>query len=188
MYRNCQTEAAAVRQQKMEEQFLELLGKCHYDDITVCRLCQYMQVPRKTFYRYFSGKDGVLYALIDHSLAQFFLMPRKGFDRAVREDLKSYFLFWYENRNLLDALQRSGLSGILVERANRFALKEGHIPKGVACMPPYMRDMAVTFSVCGLMSMVLQWHRTGFAVSPEEMTGLAVKLLSNFMIPAHGCS
>jgi len=36
----------------------------------------------------------------------------------------------------------------------------------------------MAFVLCGLMSMILQWHRTGFALSPEEMSRLATNLLT----------
>lgn len=185
MYRNCQTEATVQRQREMEQGFLKLLCKYSYDDITVSQLCQSLDVPRKAFYRYFSGKDGVLYALLDHTLADFFLMPQikgKAAGTALG-DLELYFLFWYENRRLLDALQRSRLSGILVERANRFAVEQEHMPRAFMGLHPHARDMAVAFSVCGLMSMILQWHRTGFSIPPEEMTRLAINLLSRPLIP-----
>ncbi len=185
MYRDCQTESASKRQREIERGFMELLCKNNYDDMTVSWLCQQLQIPRKAFYRYFSGKDGVLYALIDHTLADFFLMPqtREKAAGTAMGDLELYFIFWYENKKLLDALQRNGLAGILVERANRFAVEEGHLPKQYMRLHPQVRDMAVAFSVCGLMSMILQWHRTGFSIPPEEMTRLAINLLSRPLIP-----
>ena len=93
-------------------------------------------------------------------------------------DLDLYFVFWYENKRLLDALKRSSLSGILVERATNFAMQEGHFPQQFKRFRPEIQGLAMAFSVCGLMSMVLQWHRQGFSISPDEMTQLAVDLLT----------
>lgn len=185
MYKLCHSEQALKRQKALEQGLLALMLKHNYEDISVSDLCDHLQIPRKAFYRYFSGKDGALYALIDHSLAQFFEMPtdpHKARGTALG-DLDLYFLFWYENRTLLDALHRSGLSGILVERANRFALQEGHLPRQFKKMDPRIRELAMAFSVCGLMSMILQWHRGGFAVSPAEMTQLAQSILTAPLLP-----
>ncbi len=55
---------------------------------TIMELCSWLDIPRKAFYRYFSSKEGALYALIDHTLM-----------------------------DLLDALERNELSGLLVQRA-----------------------------------------------------------------------
>ena len=119
MYKICQTEQSIRRQRELEQGLLRLMLRRNYEDLTVKDLCDEMALPRKSFYRYFSSKEGVLYALIDHTLADFFLMPTVGNKSrgTAIGDLDLYFLFWYEKRELLDALHRSGLSGILAERA-----------------------------------------------------------------------
>ena len=185
MYKICRSEQSFQRQRELEKGLLQLMLKRNYEDISVSDLCDYMQIPRKSFYRYFSNKDGALYALIDHTLADFFEMPtaQNKTRGTALGDLDLYFVFWHENRTLLDALQYSSLSGILVERANRFALLEGHLPRQFKALHPNIQSIAMAFSVCGLMSMVLSWHSSGFAVSPDEMTKLAVNILTNPLLP-----
>ena len=185
MYKICQTEQSIRRQGELEQGLLRLMGKRNYEDLTVKDLCDEMALPRKSFYRYFSSKDGVLYALIDHTLADFFLMPTVGNKSrgTAIGDLDLYFLFWYEKRELLDALHRSGLSGILAERATNFALQEGHMPRQFKKMRPDIQTLAMAFSITGLMAMILQWHRSGFQVSPDEMTKLATEILTAPLLP-----
>lgn len=185
MYKNCQSEPSIRRQRQLEQGLLQFMLKRRYEDITVSDLCQFLQVPRKTFYRYFSSKDGALHALLDHTLLDFFEMPlagRKSRGNAMG-DLDLYFLFWYEHKTLLDALQRSSLSGILVERASAFALREGHMPKQFKQLRPDIQVLAMSFAICGLMSMILQWHRLDFPISPDEMTKLAVGMLTSPLMP-----
>ena len=180
MYKNCQTEQASKRQRELEAGLLQLMLRKNYEDITVSDLCEYMQIPRKSFYRYFASKDGALYALIDHTLADFFQMPvpdKKTRGNAVG-DLDLFFAFWYDNKLLLDALQRNSLSGILVERANRFALREGFFPQKFKAIPEQTREIGLSFAVCGLMAMTLSWHSQGFPISPDEMTRLAMGMLT----------
>ena len=180
MYKKCQTEQSARRQRELEQGLLLLMLRKNYEDISVSDLCEYMHLPRKSFYRYFSSKDGALYSLIDHTLADFFQMPvpdKKSRGNAVG-DLDLFFAYWYENKDFLDALDRSSLSGILVERANAFALKEGHLPKKLKEAPAQLQGLALSFAVCGLLSMTISWHRQGFPVSPDEMTRLAVNMLT----------
>ena len=93
-------------------------------------------------------------------------------------DLDLFFVFWYKNKDLLDALQRNTLSGILVERATSFALQEGHLPRKFQSVPVKMQGIALSFAVCGLLSMVLSWHRQGFDIPPEDMTRLAANMLT----------
>ena len=184
MYRSCKTENAARRQRELERGFLELLCKRRYDDITVSQLCQHLQIPRRVFYRYFSGKDGALYALIDHTLSDFFAMPLPADKRSgtALGDLDLYFHFWYIHRPLLDALQYSGLSGLLVERVNSFAIREGYMPRQFKTVPSQVQGVAMAFVLCGLMSMTLQWHHSGYALSPGEMTQLATSMLTKPLI------
>ena len=181
MYKLCQSEKSYQRQRELEQGLLQLMLKQDYAGISVSDLCEHMQIPRKSFYRYFSSKDGALYALIDHKLADFFQMPHSSRNRAggsALGDLDLFFVFWFENNDFLDALQRSGLSGILVERANAFALQEGHFPRQIKVMPNQKQGVALSFAVCGLMSMTLNWHRQGFLISPAEMTQLATNILT----------
>ena len=96
----------------------------------------------------------------------------------AKGDLDLFFLFWYEHKLLLDALQYSSLSGLLVERAANFSLEENHLPQQLKHFSLEFREIAGAFAVCGLMSMLLQWHRQGFLISPEQMTKLAVELLT----------
>ena len=185
MYKICQTESSAKRQRELEKGLLSLMLKRRYEDITVSDLCDYMQIPRKSFYRYFSSKDGALVALLDHTLADFFEMPlpKSRIRGTALGDLDLYFQFWYEQKLLLDALQRSSLSGFLVERANAFAVREGHLPKHFKSWNQEIQSLAMSFSVCGLMSMIIQWHRQGFLLSPDDMTKLAITILSNPLLP-----
>ena len=39
------------------------------------------------------------------------------------------------------------------------------------------------FGVCGLMSMVLQWHHSGYAESAQFMAEVAVRLLTRPLFP-----
>ena len=68
MYKLCKTEYSVRRQRQIEEALLETMETSRYEDISVSDLCARLGIPRKSFYRYFSSKDGALFALIDHRL------------------------------------------------------------------------------------------------------------------------
>ena len=71
MYKLCKTQQSAARQRQLELGLLQAMLEQHYEEVSVSDLCDRMQIPRKSFYRYFSGKDGALHALIDHTLLEF---------------------------------------------------------------------------------------------------------------------
>ena len=183
MYKLCKTEQSAARQRELELGLQQLMLTKRYEDITISDLCDRLQVPRKSFYRYFSGKDGALFALMDHTMLEFYDLNFHSKDsRNPAGDLENYFTFWYDHRNFLEALERSHLSGILVERATTLAQKERLIPDRILNWPMNLQNLALSFAVCGLMSMVIQWHYQGYRVSPTEMAQMATVLLTQPLI------
>lgn len=183
MYKICQTEQSFKRQRELEKGLLQLMLKRRYEDISVSDLCAHCQIPRKSFYRYFSSKDGALYALLDHTMMDFPFSDRHGLSGSAPGELDGYFLFWYQHKDLLDALDRSSLSGILVERATNFAIKERMMPRYMLSWNTNYQGIALSFAICGLMSMVIQWHHQNFAQSPEEITKIAVHMLTRPLLP-----
>ena len=69
MYIICHTEESSKRQRELEQGLLRMMAVMPYGKITLTELCRELQVPRKTFYRYYPGKDDCLLALIDHTLS-----------------------------------------------------------------------------------------------------------------------
>lgn len=186
MYKLCRTEQSAARQRELEKALLEAMNAARYEDITVSDFCQRAGIPRKSFYRYFSSKDGALHALIDHTLMEYegFGSLRPDGPRTVASDLKRFFAFWMQHKNLLDALQRSGLSGVLIERSISYALSETVTPsRFMKDASLNMRRYVVMFSVCGLMTMMIQWHHDGFDVDISEMATIAARLLNQPLFP-----
>ena len=182
MYKDCRTEQSAQRQRFLEKGLLEAMKQQRFDDISISDLCDRMGIPRKSFYRYFSGKEGALYALLDHTLMEFepYMM---GVDasggRTMQRDLKTFFCFWLERRDLLDVLILSNLSGMLIERSTAYALTDDVLPSRFLPNDSRKVQKQITmFVVCGLMSMVLAWHSEGFATAPREMAEIAVRILS----------
>lgn len=185
MYKICQTEQSSKRQRSIENGLLELMLKHRYEDISISDLCAYLQIPRKTFYRYFSSKDGALYALLDHAMMDFQMTegaPVQSVANAPSE-LNRFFAFWYEHDMLLTALQRSGLSGMLVERTTAFALNEKMMPRYMLSWEAHYQTIAMSFAICGLMSMVIQWHHQRFQHTPQEMTKIATTMLTRPLLP-----
>ena len=181
MYKLCKTEQSAARQRELEMGLLEVMGSRHYEQITVSDLCDWMQVPRKSFYRYFSGKDGALHALIDHTLMEYdrhsgWLLSGAN---ATRKELEGLFQFWLEQKKLLDALKRSGLSGLLIERAIRNALELAGLSRRDEQRPAVTEaEHKAVFVACGLMSMIVQWHHSGYALSVRQMASIAAGILT----------
>lgn len=187
LYKLCKTEQSAARQRQLEEGLMSVMLTKRYEEISVSELCDILAIPRKSFYRYFSSKDGALHALIDHTLMGFegFTTPyRRSTVRTLHGELEGFFQFWVQNKPLLDALERSGMSGILIERAISHALSETVMP--ARFLPRDSKEMQkqiTMFCVCGLMSMVLMWHHEGYPQNAAQMAGIAARLLERPLFP-----
>ena len=186
MYKFCKTERSVQRQRELEQGLLAMMEYKTFEEISVSDLCDRLDIPRKSFYRYFSSKDGALLALLDHTLMEFY---DTGSIDGLRggtptDDLKRLFVFWKNNKKLLDAVLRSNLAGMLIERAVALAKQEELMPGYVRDWEDMMKDVAMSFVVCGLMSMVLQWHAEGYRIPVEQMAQTAVTMLSRPLIPS----
>ena len=182
MYKQCRTEQSSNRQRILEQGLLDAMIQQHYDSISVSDLCSRMGIPRKSFYRYFSGKEGALHALIDHALLDYENYPYDDpawEGRTVRQEMERTFSYWKHCSRLLDALEKSSLSGVLIERAINHSILESSIP--VRFLPTdnrQMRERVTGFAVCGLMAMVVHWHHGGYVESAEQMAQIAMRLVT----------
>ena len=187
MYKQCRTEQSATRQRILEKGLLEAMSQRHYDEISVSDLCTQLDIPRKSFSRYFSSKDGALHALIDHALMDLEGFPSPGIARDGKDgqqDMEMLFSYWLHQSRLLDVLERSSLSGVLIERAINHALEESIIPQQYLSDEERMiQNHVTTFAVCGLMSMVVHWHHEGYAQSTQQMAQIAMRLVSRPLFP-----
>ena len=151
-----------------------------YEDISISDLCEQLQIPRKTFYRYFSSKDGALFSMLDHNIMEFY---ETGALEGIAGgtplgDLERFFEFWYKKKALLDVLQRSSLTGTLVERCTLLARQEKLAPSVTKGWDDLKQEIAISFVVCGLLSMVFRWHQEGFCATSQEMAEVATAMLS----------
>ncbi len=181
MYKQCRTERSAARQQMLEQGLLQMMQRRQFEEISVSDLCDELRVPRKAFYRYFSGKDGALLSLIDRTLMDFEVYAAfsdQNDPQAPQHYMEQVFVYWIQHRQLLDAMKKSGISGLLIQRALAFSQNLDTIPRFMQITDRRLREYGTMFMVCGLMTMIVQWHHDGFSKSPAEMADLSMQLLT----------
>ncbi len=187
MYKLCKTEQSAARQRQLEEGLLLSMQTRQYEEISVSELCNHIGIPRKSFYRYFTGKDGALHALLDHTLLRFEFLGTELTEHPInyQNELERFFQFWLQQKPLLDAMQKSGLSGVLIERAISHAVSEVTTCRHRSQDEKLARNRAVMFGTCGLMSMMMEWHHAGYDMTPRQMAKIAVRLLTEPLFSIH---
>ena len=168
MYKICHTEESSRRQRALEQGLLNILGTVPYAKITLTDLCRQLQIPRKTFYRYFPSKEDCLLALIDHTLSDCNEIALKGWYGSrdlSREAQLRFFRYWKDRAAFLDAVRDNDLRYLLLERTTVIVdrMKENSQNTNFA------RNQVEYFVAHGLMATVLRWHHYGFPCPPEEM-------------------
>lgn len=187
MYKLCKTEQSAKRQREIEMTLMRQMQTKRFDDVSVSEICDEMKMPRKAFYRYFDSRDGALTALIDHTLhrfSEYSLATSVTEHRSLTRELESYFIFWKDNRQLLDALEKSNLTGLLIQASISETVSDMvNLGKFLPEDSDWMRSQVFYFAVCGLTSLMLSWYRAGFKSSTEEMAKAACRMLSRPLFP-----
>ncbi len=176
MYKICHTEASSLRQRQLEQGLLESMATQPYEKITLTELCRRLDIPRKSFYRYFPTKEDCLLGLIDHTLSDCNDIALKGWTGRQELDQKAqlrFFSFWMGQKPFLDAIVGNGFRYLLLDRTTVIVdkMKESSPPESFA------RDQVEYFVAHGLMTTVLRWHHYGFQSSPEEMAEVFAQIL-----------
>lgn len=182
MYKCCVTEQAVLRQRELEEGLLDAMLSCGYEDISISELCDGLGIPRKSFYRYFNGKEGALYALIDHTLIDFSGEVFSDEAKAVMDTMEHFFLYWKGKRRFLDAIVKNDLLEVFVWRALSRSMESDVVAeKLLSIHSGVKKEHLVNFFVSGLLALIFNWHHDGFAESPREMASVALHLMTRPM-------
>lgn len=175
MAKTCTTEKTAIRQRWIENGLLELMQRCKFEDISVTDLCRYLNLSRRSFYRYFSDMEDVLDCLMNHTFQD---MGITDTGLTVAE-LEKYYEFWLCHKPLLNALAYSGMYSKITEYAMRYTNEESlkrYLPGNDLGMD-LSREMNL-FVISGLSSLMISWHGEGFQKSPSQMACIAYRMLS----------
>jgi len=186
MYKLCKTEQSAARQRELELALSEMMNLKRYEDITVSEFCSHVGIPRKAFYRYFSSKDGALYALLDHTMLEYeqYRSPHSSLDeKSLLTEMELFYRFWMRQKPILDALEFRRLSGVLLERAIS-GIDSGAILKQLSDRSSEFEQRQIArFAVSGLMIMMVNWHHDGYRESPRDMAELTVRMFTRPLFP-----
>ena len=171
MYKHCATEESARRQRQLEACLLSLMETDNYAHITISHICDRAGISRKSFYRYFSSKEGCLYALLDHAIfdgAAYYLPDQPDYHSA-RLIYERFFIYWKEKALLLDALEKNAMGLLLAERMLAYTIQEEQEFRYLFRTQRDESSERSIFYISGIIGLVLSWHKSGFSKSPAQM-------------------
>lgn len=176
MYKICKTEQSAARQRELEQVLLSQMQQHRFDEISISDLCSSVGIPRKAFYRYFSGKRGALYALIDHNLADFdanVLSFTNGLSVGTRQHLILFLEWWRNQKDLLDAIENSSLWDELNERITEYIIAE--LCRARETSPAKLSEdeiYTMNFSIGGVLHLFRRWYHSGFPFPASHLADI----------------
>ena len=180
IYRRCNTEESVRRQRQIENCLLDMMQTIPYQQITVGGICEKAGLSRKSFYRYFSSREGCLHGLIDH----FILDSHQVYhNEPITEDdpvkvLECYFSFWKQHSALLDVLYRNQLSSQLLERSMlRVTQEHLEFHNFLNAENPDDAFEQALFIISGIIGLIIHWHLSGYRKTPTQMAVVTNRLL-----------
>jgi AcrR family transcriptional regulator len=177
MYKTCKTTKSKLRQREIEQALISLMASTPFADVSVTALCAHLDMPRKSFYRYFDAKEDVLDAFMDHLLEECDAITLS--DATLRQRVEQLLFFAKRKKDLLDILSKNDLLRTLVIRAcTRSFSDEDALAKILPNEPQWVRPMIARFTTAGFATLVLDWYKDDFARPVGEMTDICCRMLA----------
>jgi AcrR family transcriptional regulator len=187
MYKLCKTEQSAQRQKEIERALFSIMEKKNFVDITITEICLSLNMPRKTFYRYFDSKDDALYALIEHTMFEYSGFHEKNnesVERTLKKEIYGFFDFWVQRKHFLDVFNRNFMLDKLIEVSVNLPIKDVvSISKFLPDDNEWAQKKIFKFAVGGLTTALIDWYKEGFKTNISDMVDLSCRILSQPLFP-----
>jgi len=168
--------------QMIETALFELLKEKEYTQISVSEIVEKAGVARRTFYRLYDNKEGVIEQYFRRLCGVYknSYTALHGYD--LQQIAKDYFSFWYEQRERLLILHQSGLSHMLYYGINSAstAVIRGRIGDEALRQLPELEYFA-TYSVGGFINLLLFWIEKGMEENAEQYSRRVGSAIERFV-------
>jgi len=153
---------------------LSLMEEKSYNQISVSELSEHAKYDRRTYYRYFSSKDDILFSHCSFLLSEMAskmsktpLTPGSGF--------LAFFEFWDNHKDFLKLLYKQNLIYLLGEKLDQLMYRQvglkvhDNLPEELEQVSEFSR-YAYYFTLGGLWQMLVLWIRDGMTLTPQQLT------------------
>ena len=167
------------------ESLFQLIEHKDYNNITISQIVDKAGLARRTFYRYFKTKNQVIEYTVKFLMQDFASTILKNHSQTQKTIISSYFEFWSNHFDILEALNKAHLSYFIEDNLltlmYEVAIEVGHAPKEIDAekrieiYEKYKFDF--TFKLSGLWKVTILWISESPRKSPEEISKIVNKLL-----------
>ncbi len=162
------------RQREQSKQMIEaalfaLMEKKEFSQITVSEVALQADVARRTFYRLYETKEDVLHEYLVRLCESYksTYKPLQGYD--IAQVARDYFGFWYQHRETLLRMYKSGLDEMLyyeISKASLSVVRNRVSDESMKDFPDI--TYFAMYSVGGFINLLRHWIAGGMKEKPEE--------------------
>ncbi|MBP3544435.1 MAG: TetR/AcrR family transcriptional regulator C-terminal domain-containing protein [Lachnospiraceae bacterium] len=168
--------------QMIETALFKLMEKKEFSQITVSELALQADVARRTFYRLYESREDVLQEFF-RKLCESYkstYKPLKGYE--ITQVAKDYFGFWYQYREVLLRMHKSGLDEMLYYEISKASLSvvRNRVSDEAMKDSPEITYFAM-YSVGGFINLLRHWIVGGMKEKPEEYAAKVSAALEKVM-------
>lgn len=168
----------------IESALFALMKEKDYARVTVSEIVKRADISRRTFYRLYKEKDEVLHYYFGRLCQEY---SRKTYvleSYDIAQIAREYFGFWYQYRNFLLLMHRSGLDGMLYSEISRVSVDvitrriDENMRKKVSGI-----EYFTVYSTGGFSLLLQRWITTGMKETPEEYAKAVSEAILKFIAP-----
>lgn len=144
---------------KLTEALFSVMHQYDFKEITVTQITQEAGLSRKTFYRLFSDKEGVISAFFEKHFQEFLENIKAKNIHNYWEVVQLYFDYWEEKKFLLSLLKKNNLLTLLFENSYKtsFEIFEFVHSKEVMTALLPLLPYTLSYAIGGMQSMLIKW-------------------------------
>lgn len=186
MKKVCISEKTSHRKESIQNALFRLLQKQPFHEITVSSICQAADVPRRTFYHYFTGKEDVLNVLLEDrvlkmQLATMFDLSQG--DEGLESSFRRFFSGWVQDDYvLLEILLDNHFENYMGRWALQYYESHPFSLNTEENRDSELRSMRTLWDISGVISMLTYWRDCGYRQTPEEMAHIATRIMTNPLV------
>lgn len=168
----------------IEDALFELMEEKCYAQITVSEIAERADISRRTFYRLYREKDDVLRGCFGRLCQEYCRKSPALQCYDIGQIAQEYFSFWYQYRDFLLLMKKSGMDEMLYYEISRSSVDvvklriAGSEHKNAEAVE-YFAD----YSTGGFLLLLKRWVTTGMKETPEQYAQAVSEALLKFIRP-----
>lgn len=157
---------AEQSKKKIANALMVVMQQYDYKEITITQLAQEAKLSRKTFYRLFTDKEGVLSYLFEQLYIECLEHIKSQRTKYYWDIVQCYFDFWEERKSVLHIFKQSTLLPVLFDGAYKYSfsifehIRSAEEKEQYSAHLPYL----LAYSLGGMHSMLLKWVENDMSV------------------------